>query len=330
MWEIGVAYRRLTADEWLVGRSVQEEKAPFGQPLFLDINSVDFSASYGVSDRVSVNAWVPFSHGAHSRDYADGARHEVSAGGLGDVTVSGLGWLWNPRTHASGNVAAGLGIKTPSGKHDVTDDWYIQGGSIRHTVDQSIQLGDGGWGVLLQAQAWRQIAGSTSAYGFASYLMSPRNMTDVVQAPAGTFSQVHVSVPDVFQTRAGIGFPLSSRLGLAATVGGRFESIPMGDLIGGSDGFRRPTLIGYADLGLTMSRGRTSFSLNVPIRVFADFRASDLDRQMGTPGGGDLADYLLLAGYTFRLGGSPARGPRTAVSSSDPPEHRECAATALR
>lgn len=91
MWEIGVAYRRLTADEWLVGRSVQEEKAPFGQPLFLDINSVDFSASYGVTDRVSANAWVPFSHGAHSRYYADGARHEVSAGGLGDVTVTAWG-----------------------------------------------------------------------------------------------------------------------------------------------------------------------------------------------------------------------------------------------
>ena len=321
MWEIGLAYRRLTADEWLVGRHVQEERAPFGQPLFLNINSLDFTVSYAITDRLSVNGWLPFSHGSHSRYYGDGARHEVSAGGLGDITVTGQAWLWNPRTHGSGNAAIGLGIKTPSGKHDATDDWYIPGGSIRHTVDQSIQLGDGGWGILLQAQGWRQVFGSASD-GFASYLAAPRNHTDVVQAPSGPFSQVHVSVPDVFQTRGGIGFPISPRAGLAATVGGRFEGLPMSDLFGSSDGFRRPALIGYVDLGLSLSRGRTSFTLEVPIRAFANFRASRVERQLGGQGGGDLADYLILAGYTYRLG-SP--GPRTKGTDIAP----ECQVTAI-
>jgi hypothetical protein len=265
---------------------------------------------------VSASAWIPFSHGTHSRYYGDGSRHEVHASGLGDITVAGQAWLWNPRTHGSGNAALGLGIKTPSGKHDVTDEWYVAGGSIRHTVDQSIQLGDGGWGVLLQANGWRRISQSASVYGFASYLVSPRGQTAVVQAPSGPYSQVHISVPDVFQTRGGIQFSLASRAGLAGRVGGRFEGIPMGDLFGASDGFRRPALIGYVDLGVSVSRGRTSFNVDVPIRVFANFRASRVDRQLGAPGGGDLANYLILAGYTYRLGRPSARTNVTGSSSN--------------
>jgi hypothetical protein len=328
-WEVGLAYRRLTADQWLVGRQVREEKAPFGQPLLLDINSLDFSASYALTDRLSVTGWIPFSSGTHSRYYGDGSRHEVGASGLADITVTGQAWLWNPGTHRSGNVALGLGVKTPSGKHDVTAEWYVPGGAIRHTVDQSIQLGDGGWGILLQAHGWRQMFQSASVYGFASYLAAPRNQTDVVQAPSGVFSQVHVSVPDVFQTRGGIQFPLSARAGLAAKVGGRFDGIPMDDLIGGSDGFRRPALIGYLDLGLSLTRNRMSFSLEVPIRAFANFRPSQVDRRLGTPGGGDLANYLIVAGYTYRLG-RPTPQTNVPKSSSKPPETLSCASNAGR
>jgi len=34
---------------------------------------------------------VPFSKGTHSRFYADGVRHRVSAGGLGDVRLGSAG-----------------------------------------------------------------------------------------------------------------------------------------------------------------------------------------------------------------------------------------------
>jgi hypothetical protein len=39
-WEIGVAYRHLSADQWFVGADVRESAAPFGQPLFLNIGSL--------------------------------------------------------------------------------------------------------------------------------------------------------------------------------------------------------------------------------------------------------------------------------------------------
>jgi len=37
------------ADRWYVGRQVREDKAPFGQPLLLEIHSLDLSASYALN-----------------------------------------------------------------------------------------------------------------------------------------------------------------------------------------------------------------------------------------------------------------------------------------
>jgi hypothetical protein len=112
-------------------------------------------------------------------------RHKVRAAGLGDVNLGPQAWLWDPRTHPSGNLAVVAGVKTPSGRHDVLDTWYIPGGSIEWTVDQSIQLGDGGWGVLFQTQGFRQASRRGYVYGFGSYLASPRNQTEILQAPPG-------------------------------------------------------------------------------------------------------------------------------------------------
>ena len=38
-WEVGAAFRRLSADQWFVGSAVRESAAPFGQPLLLGIYS---------------------------------------------------------------------------------------------------------------------------------------------------------------------------------------------------------------------------------------------------------------------------------------------------
>jgi len=112
---VGVAFRHLGADQWFVGTDVRESAAPFGQPLFLNIDSLDVNVSYGVSDRISVTLTVPFSRGTHSRFYADGVRHKVSAAGLGDVSLVGNVWLRNPAKHPNGNVALGVGLRRRAG-----------------------------------------------------------------------------------------------------------------------------------------------------------------------------------------------------------------------
>jgi hypothetical protein len=299
-WQVAVAYRRLTADEWYVGTKVDEARAPFGQPLYLDISSLDVAVSYGLTSRLGLTLTLPFSHGTHSRWYADSKRHKVSAGGLGDVTLIGTYWLGDPAVHDVSNVAIGLGVKTPSGNNGAEDDFFTTTGTTRYKVDQAIQLGDGGWGILLQSQAFRRLTGDVIGYASGSYLLSPRVKT-TVQFPnaRGLGSGIHLSVPDVYSARAGVSYTISAARGVSLALGSRIDGIPRRDLIGGGDdGFRRPGYTLYADPGVAIGIGRGSFTLNVPLKLTADFKS---DLTAAHPKGGDLAEYLVFAGYVYRF-----------------------------
>jgi hypothetical protein len=224
----------------------------------------------------------------------------VNAFGLGDLNLVGSVWLLDPDTQQNGNVSVGLGIKAPTGDNKVTDDFFNADGSVvQRPVDQSIQLGDGGWGILLQAQAYRRVFARGNAYLFGSYLLSPRKITDV---PAPGLPGVTLSVPDVYTARGGLAYLLLPAPGVSVSFGGRLDGIPLRDLIGGGDdGFRRPGFSLYLDPGIAVQRGRDEFALSLPIRIHQDFRQSLIDREKHSRGGGDLADYLLFAGYTHRF-----------------------------
>jgi hypothetical protein len=296
--QVGLAYRSLTAGQWFVGEDVREDKAPFGQPLFLNINSIDLTLSYGLSDRLNVSVTVPFSYGTHSRYYGDNARHKVKAGGLGDVNLMGSFWLLDPVRHADGNVAVSLGVKAPTGKNDVEDDFFLANGSVvQRPVDQSIQLGDGGWGFLLQAQAFQKLFENGYGYANGSYLLSPKNTTEIGSPLPG----VPLSVPDVYSGRLGFIYTLPFAPALSVGFGGRVDGIPIRDVSGESDGFRRPAVIGYADPSLGVSLGPYTLTVNVPVRVYADFRPGLLDREFDFAGGGDLAKYLFFFGIDRRF-----------------------------
>lgn len=298
-WQLNAAYRRLYADQWFVGSKVEEASAPFGKPLYLDIHSLDLSITYGWSRRTSITLTVPMSYGTHSRFYADAARHKVKARGLGDVNVIATRWMLDPNLHAAGNFTLGLGVKPPTGNYKVEDDFFEPGGvTSRRVVDQSIQPGDGGWGVILQSQGYQLVAQRTTAYVSASYLVSPRKKTDVPSPLSG----VTLSVPDVYSARAGLAYAIRPSAGASANAGLRVDGIPLRDLIGGGDdGFRRPGHTLYLDPGFALRRGKHEFTLSTPVRVGQNFSRSLIDRQRKFRGGGDLADYLVFAGYSVRF-----------------------------
>jgi hypothetical protein len=297
-WQVGVGFRRLSADQWFVGSQVRESAAPFGQPLFLGVNSLDATITYGVTNRLSVTLTVPFSLGTHSRFYADGKRHTVEAAGLGDVSGVANVWLRRPSTESSGNVALGFGLKSNSGNNGVVDNFFLADGSAtKNLVDQSIQLGDGGVGMIFQLQAYRKIASGVSGYLYGWYLLTPREKTGIASPLTG----VPLSVPDVYSFRGGISAPLWRRRRISTSLGPRLDGIPLRDFVGGSSGFRRPGYSLYLDPGIVVAAGRSTWSVNVPVRVHQDFQRSLADIERGSAGGGDLARYLLLIGYTVRF-----------------------------
>jgi len=298
-WQVGAAFRRLYASNWFVGTEKNEAAAPFGQPLYLNINSLDFSVTYGVTDRLSLTLTLPFSYGSHSRFYADQQRHVVDAGGLGDISLIGNAWLLQPATHPTGNLALGIGVKTPTGSNEVIDNFYNADGSVgERVVDQAIQLGDGGWGIMLQAQAYRQVVPRVIAYVNAAYLLSLREHTNVPSPLSG----VLLAVPDVYFVRAGLASAILPSVGLAASLGARLDGIPLRDLVGGGDDyFRRPGYTLYLDPGVSLRRGRNEMTLSIPLRLHQNFKQSLIDRQRDFRGGGDLADYLVFAAYSYRF-----------------------------
>lgn len=299
-WQIGVAYRRLTADKWFVGHDVRDDRAPFGKPLSLNINSADVTVRYGLTSRANVALTLPFSNGAQTRFYADGQPHRVSARGLGDMTLIGNLWWGDPTANPSRNLAIGVGVKAPTGNNSVMDDFFTTTGTTRAQVDQSIQLGDGGVGIILQTQAFDRLTGNLFGYLSGSYLVSPQKKTDVQFVKAdGTGSGIYLSVPDVYSARMGVAYAIWPAHGLVGSLGGRMDGIPLRDLIGGGDdGFRRPGYSLFADPGLSFAVAKGTFTLSTPIRVGQNFSP---DLTTGHPVGGDLANYLVFGGYTVRF-----------------------------
>jgi len=306
-WRFTLAYRRLHSNEFFVGTSENSALAPGGESPVFDIHSFVADVAYSLTDRIRLRVSLPFSTASISRKWADSAHHQQSATGIGDVSATGELWLLNPRSHKNGNVSVGLGFKATTGSHTKASTFYTATSSVAFPADQTVQPGDGGWAVTLQAQAFQRVKEGIFAYGSGSYMASPKEQSEVVVGPTGPTSTVHWSVPDVYQARLGAAFSVWPDQGLTLSLGGRMDGIPKNDLFGGGDTttVKRTSQIIYADPGLSLNRGKSSFTLSVPIRVHVNRIKSGLEERTATGplsvNGGGFAKYLVFASYSYRL-----------------------------
>ena len=288
-WEVSADFRRLTADKWYIGTKLREDASPFGKQLFLNIMSVNLTATYGVSNRLSASLTAPFAYATQSRFHSDLQRHVVKGRGLGDMSLLANYWLRNPSAAASGNLMLTLGLKASTGNNKIKDTFYSPSGSAPGYVDQSVQQGDGGWGIVVGGFALRRVAERLDAYAGGTYMLSTKTKSDV------PFNQnALLSVPDVYAWRAGLAYSPWPTRGLSVSLGVRADGIPVRDIIGGADnGFRRPGVSVFVDPGLSWNRGPHTLSFSFPVRAYFNFK-NDPSGQLN---GGDLADYLIFAGY---------------------------------
>jgi hypothetical protein len=301
-WKATLAYRRLVSNQWFVGTKRSDELAPGGSAPVFAIHTGVFDLAYGVSDRMTVRVSVPFSKGSFTRTWPDGQQHTQRATGIGDISVQGEAWLLEPRTHESGNVSIGLGLKMPTGSHSQSSQFYMASGAVEFPADQTIQPGDGGFAILTQLQAFRQVTERTSLYAFGSYMISPKKETDVAFTPAP--GALHWSVPDVYSVRTGVAFDVLPDHGISASLGARLDGIPVRDLIGGGDDstIKRTSRILFAEPGVAYTRGRDNFTISVPWRLKVNRLKSLAEQQPGgTLNAGGFAKYLVFASYSRRL-----------------------------
>jgi hypothetical protein len=217
---------------------------------------------------------------------------------IGDVTVGPRVWLFRPPTESGGNIGLGINLKLPTGKYNASGAATDRNGNpIIATADQSIQAGDGGTGFSLDVQAYKPFVAQTMLYFSGAYLFNPRN-TNGVSTFRGARGEEVFSVADQYIARGGVSRALPKLRRITVMFGGRIEGVPVRDLLGRSDGFRRP---GYAislDPGFMVAHRGYVFSVNVPFAVERNRRRSVPDIARGAHGDAAFADYTLVIGMS--------------------------------
>ena len=299
-WQVTLAYRRLTSNEWFIGSEDKSSLAPGGESPVFKVHTLVADVAYSIDERFRVRLSVPVSTASFSRIWPDQLRHKQSATGIGDVSVTGEAWVFRPRTHSRGNISLGVGVKAPTGSNTRSSQYYSATGTVDFPADQTIQPGDGGWALLLQSQAFRQITERTFVYAGGSYMVSPRARTGARLNPTST---VYWSVPDVYSARLGGAFSVLPDQGLSLSLGGRIDGIPVHDLLGGGDDstIKRTAYVVFADPGLSLTQGKSTITLSVPYRLKVNRQKSLLEQRTNGVNGGGFAKYLLFASYSHRL-----------------------------
>jgi len=298
-WQLSIGFRKQLSHRHYVGTVEQKQRAEQGTEVVNNIYLFDAALTYSVNRRFNVTVAAPIQWASRRRGTSPQIFHSV---GIGDISVVGRMWLHRPPAESGWNISFGAGLKLPTGNPRVKDS--VPGangiGTVTQVVDQSIQLGDGGWGIPLDVQAYKRI-GKTTVYASGTYLLNPRD-TNGVQTGRGRPSEAIMSVADQYLARVGLARPVPYTRRFAFTVGWRMEGVPVRDLIGKSNGFRRPGYAMSVEPGLQYFRGRDIWSVAVPVAVRRNRRRSVSDILVGNPGGdAAFADYFITVGYSHRF-----------------------------
>ncbi|MEK7676863.1 MAG: hypothetical protein AAB676_13605 [Verrucomicrobiota bacterium] len=294
-WQLSVAHRWLHSDRHFIGGVEQKQREQQGSQIINDVHTVDFTTTYGITPRFSLGLTLPFIYARRSGALDRANDHDITAAGLGDVRLATTVWVLDPVKHVDGNFAFGGGIKAPTGDYEARDIRYRSrtiGGiptvvAEEGYVDRSIQPGDGGWGVLLEAQGFQKVFDKTFAYASATYLINPREKIPSTQN----------SVWDAYLLRIGLSYAIWPSKGLALSLGGRMEGVPSTDWFGGSSGGRRPGYSIGIEPGITWTHGKFSINVTAPVAL-----ENNRERNFaGTPGDAAFADYLIISSIAYRF-----------------------------
>ncbi|MES2830352.1 MAG: hypothetical protein V4687_19480 [Bacteroidota bacterium] len=318
-WVFNANTRYFMSNKHYKGDVYQEERIKAGSEVINHQFSTDLTLIRVFNDRWSAMVDVPVISNARSSLYEhnfptnkpNAQRHSMHSFGLGDIRVAAYRWLFNPTTSPQANLQVGLGMKFATGDYNYKDYWRTvgpNGTDELRTVDQSIQLGDGGTGLTLELNGFLAVQKNFGLYANAFYLSNPRQNNGVrtyreLIAPPRLANEQISSVPDQFMARLGANVAF---LGLVASAGARIEGIPVRDVIGKSGDFRRPGYVVSVEPALTYQLGKVSLYTTVPIALYRKRTQSITDRASTTAtnfvqGDAAFADYSVNLGISFRL-----------------------------
>ncbi len=189
-WAISTGYRYQHSFRHFVGTTEQTQRAAQHTQVVNYLNLFDVSLTYKINPRWSLTASLPIMNGTRTYDHQlfnvffhiPNAPDQVThANGIGDLALSAQFWLHRPPVENGHNIAFSFGTVFPTGSDDVRDTVQTVNGPQRVFVDQSIQLGSGGWGILVGAQAYQRVKKAV-LYASGTYLITPQEQNGIPNA----------------------------------------------------------------------------------------------------------------------------------------------------
>lgn len=312
-WQFNFGWRYQYSDRHFTGFSEEEERDHEDSQVKNTIHMLTFGATYGWDEQTAVTITLPYFMNERSQQNRafPGERRFTAARGIGDLSVLARRWLLDTQENPTHNFGVGLGIKLPTGEDNVQDSIKVIADSdgdgdtepmLRsQTVDQSIQPGDGGFGLIVDFEWFHQI-GSFTPYAYLGWIFTPQGESGVQTGRSKQGERV-MSIADNYFARCGTMYALDSLPGLSLGLGGRIEGVPAHDPWGKDHGFRRPGYAVSVEPSVILARGANVFSLSVPIAVVRNRQRSDADQRFGGHGDAAFADYVLLFNWSHRFGG---------------------------
>lgn len=308
------------------GTEEQKERLEIGNEVINYQYALDLVFTKIINARWSVLLDIPILANGRSSLYEHGReeRHFTHSFGLGDVRIAAYRWMMDPDKKMNGNVQVGLGIKLPTGDYNYKDFWQNvgpDGGRDLRTVDQSIQLGDGGTGITLEVNAFQSINHNFGLYGNFFYLSNPREHNGVrtyrEMVSDRLANESIMSVPDQYMVRGGFNYIFKS---LTASIGGRVEGVPVYDLIGGSGEFRRPGYVWSLEPGITFNYKNIQLFATAPIALHRNRTQSVTDKERTVSTGEFVQGDAAFADYSVNFGISIRLNKKTEMVHVDSPE----------
>lgn len=286
-WQVQLAHRWLRSDRHFERDEEQEHRKEEGSEVINNVHTFDLTATYTVNKRLSLSLTLPFVTATRSSLYEHDRtnRHTMSSGGLGDVRFIANYWLLNPDNYTNGNIALGVGFKAPTGDYKDADYRHRPTGKELSYVDNSIQPGDGGWGVLFEFQAFQKVFDRTFAYVNGTYLMAPEGQNEIGN-----------SIWDAYVARLGLNYSIWPEQGLSLSLGGRIEGVPPRDLVGDTVGRRRPGYAVSIEPGVTWVYKKAALNVTTPVALYRN-----RNDYLGRSGDAAFADFIVLSSITYRF-----------------------------
>jgi len=291
------------------------------------INTVrSFSTEFSIS-RFFRNGWslslnIPVSINSRESKLEHGGIanpfHKTHSFGINDIRFTVYKWLLPPTVKEKFNLQLGVGIKLPTGDYQYQDYFYRKEDSaVLAPVNPSIQLGDGGTGIIAELNSFYKVNNQVVLYANLFYLSNPRdiNGTSVllgrIPTTPGQISQLKAgafinSVPDQYSLRTGVFYNLDN---ISISLGIRDEGTPVYDLIGKSNGGRRAGHNLSVEPGLIFKLKKASIYTYVPLIVSRKIKQTVTDKketELGIIPGpivrqGGFANFLVFTGIAFKL-----------------------------